>query len=116
MRAAVCLHGDPRIEELGRWWTANRFDMAIRIVIARRTRLCQDATVERIAPAMASDSCSVSRYRTGERIPTRKSLYFIDQFLSQELGELWRKQVDRVLEETGRSQVRAPQRSAEGVF
>jgi len=116
MKPAVCVHGDPRLEELGQWWTADRFDMAIRLVIAHRTKLCMDSTVERLAPAMAADAWAVNRYRTGERSPTRKSLYFIDKFLSQELGALWMKQVDHELEEMGRSQVRAPLRSAEGVF
>jgi hypothetical protein len=44
------------------------------------------------------------------------TVYFIDQFLTAELGPLWMQAVDHELDESGNSQSRAPVRSAEGVY
>ncbi len=114
---SVQVMADPRIRDVSRWWTAERFDMAIRLVQATRKRKrVGDETLERIALQMSSDVWAVGRYRSGIRRPGPKSLWFIDKFFSTELGELWTKAVDHELDEAGKSQSRAPLRSAEGVF
>jgi hypothetical protein len=113
---ALALLGNPRVERLSEWWTPARFDMALRLVISTRMRTSGDATVERVALQMSSNTQAVRQYRSGERIPCRKSVYFIDQFLTAELGPLWMQAVDHELDESGNSQSRAPVRSAEGVY
>jgi hypothetical protein len=114
-----CLHGDRRIQQLSAWFDADRFDQALRLVVARRTKRgpLSDASFERIALEMSSDANQVRRYRSGECGPGPKSLVFIDQFLQSELGAGWMAAVDVALDEAGRNEDRpAHTAPAEGVF
>lgn len=115
----LCLHGDPRIQELEAWYDANRFDQVLLLVVAQRTRRgkTESATFERIAFEMSSDPSQVRRYRSGECVPGPKSLVFIDRFLQSELGAGWMAAVDAALDEAGRNEDRpAHTAPAEGVY
>ncbi len=105
----LSLLGDPRIDTLGKWWSARRFDMAVRLVLARRTRRPNGkaATLEQLAFDFATSEGMVRSWRGGDvACPLPKSLYFIDNVLRCELGDEWRALVDRELDEAGNSEDR----------
>jgi hypothetical protein len=102
------------------WFTSERFDQALMLVVAMRTRRRADVderTFEMLSFEMSSCPASVRMYRSGERVPSQKSLYHIDNFLQDELGADWPKAVDAALDEAGRNGDRPAHTAlAEGVF